>query len=317
MAWDLVKDKFRGYTVRIEAFPIPDSNIVRLLAVSPAIDGGPFMTVEECQVRCSFRAELDAAFVGFCKEVMKKFPGARIDTSMPNLYSAFTHSRIVPKPDTLPPPVLVPGTIPGTHWAKNVNPFKDYVLPVETFEVNMMEALVGWKSWITQGGYLTTRGGFVWFPEKATEAKCEGGRHSFFSPPLRHEKSLRVEDLACQEIPNLEHSCGIYAADEPDRALEFYGSRSNVFGQVYGWGRYVRGNNGWRSQFAYPKSFIINEEQMPLMEVLRKYHVPIYVRTQTLLFNPEEDGYGYRENQENGDRGTDQESYPPEGDFAG
>lgn len=152
------------------------------------------------------------------------------------------------------------------------------------FEVNMMEALVGWKGWNLIAGRLSspTYHG-VWEPDQRFEAQCNN---------------------KCGEIVHEECNCGIYAIDN---AFEVNGY-GRIRGQVYGWGRYIRGEKGWRAQFAYPKSFHLLEEQGHLVDVLRIYHVPVYVQQPMLLYSPEEDGYEYRNAEEDGDSRADQVS---------
>ena len=139
------------------------------------------------------------------------------------------------------------------------------------FEVNMVEALVGWKGWklgdspIDSGQLISPSYGGVWKPDEPFQATCG----------------------ECTDIPHESHSCGVYATDALDGA-KGYGI---VRGEVYGWGRYIRGDKGWRCQFAYPKAFYLDEGQGHLVEQLRAFHVPVYVKQPMLIYSPEEDGY--------------------------
>jgi len=153
----------------------------------------------------------------------------------------------------------------------------------EVFEMNMVEALEGWKTWGMgqTKEFLTTRG-VAWLPDQALEAKC---------------------DASCGEVPRTDHTCGIYASDNRQGAIGY----GQVLGQVYGWGRYVRGDSGWKAQYAYPKCFYLIAEQVELIEPLKKYHVPIYIQQPMKIYNPAEEGYdGYWTAEENGDSGADQ-----------
>jgi hypothetical protein len=164
--------------------------------------------------------------------------------------------------------------------------------PEPPYEVNMMEALVGWKSWdisIAEG--LKTRG-HVWPFDEPLEAIC--------LPPRG----------PCYEIPNEQCTCGIYAADSKNDAK----AHNEILGLVYGWGRYVRGTDGWRAQYAYPKCFWL-EDQFECIDTLKKYHVPIYVSQPTLIYNPEEDGYEHRGEEENWNiRAIEESTAAEEGD---
>ena len=99
----------------------------------------------------------------------------------------------------------------------------------EEFEVNMVEALVGWRSWkvhssknvlISQYTHGQEEEPTSWQPGEALRAKCE---HS-------------------HKVPAEFCECGIYARDTWQGLADYTG----VYGQVYGWGRYVRGDQGWR-----------------------------------------------------------------------
>lgn len=171
-----------------------------------------------------------------------------------------------------------------------------------TFEVNLMEPLVGWKSWKIKNEFLFSPSyGTVWKPDEALVATC-GGSSGLFNEP--HEPHT-------EDCPQDGHSCGIYAADKRKETTSYEG---DVYGLVYGWGRYIRGDQGWRAQFAYPRSFYLRPEQVDLIPVLAKYHVPILVETPTLVYKPEEDGYTneYRNAEANWNSGTAPEPGPDE-----
>jgi hypothetical protein len=147
------------------------------------------------------------------------------------------------------------------------------------YETNMVEALVGFKSWkIKDGRLLMTTYSQVWKPGEAVEAFCPNKR--------------------CQNSPGLENcTCGIYAADTAEDA-HTYGS---IHGKIYGWGRYVRGGNGWRAQMAYPHSFILEPEQIKYVDLLKEFHVPVYMISPLLVYNPSEDGFVGAENEDRED----------------
>lgn len=165
--------------------------------------------------------------------------------------------------------------------------------PEPEFEVNMVEPLVGWRSWNLHEGLLVAlRSGKRWFPEKAVEAEHDG---------LHHHTG----------VPRENCSCGIYAVNHLGSVPD-----GQVYGEVYGWGRYVRGDNGWRAQFAYPKCFYLAQNQPDLIDCLKKYHVPIYIETPVKVFSPEEDGYDeYRPNEAHGDSGAVEDSSPDQDDY--
>lgn len=137
------------------------------------------------------------------------------------------------------------------------------------FEVNMVEALVGWKRWKMDNRLLLSTNGTYWLAEKPVQAVCNC-------------------NLAYQSLGgHWQHTCGIYSADEAFE-IEGYGP---VLGQIYGWGRYIRGNKGWRAQFAYPKCFYLQKNQANLIDVLKKYRVPIFIDEPLQIYDPREDGF--------------------------
>jgi hypothetical protein len=119
--------------------------------------------------------------------------------------------------------------------------------------------------------------------------------------PLQAEGKCRWK----HELAPHEHcSCGIYAADSIDNAPGDPDDTELVLGEVYGWGRYVRGDRGWRAQFAYPKSFHLRSNQAEHVDPLRKYHVPIYIEQPMKIYDPVEEGYEHREDDENWNLGA-------------
>lgn len=155
--------------------------------------------------------------------------------------------------------------------------------PTIVFEVNLTEALVGWKAWEVVDGFLTStvRENVVWHPDQPLVAKCENRAHK-------------------GAAPHPHCGCGIYAADSYHNITEFEGPEA-VAGEVLGWGRYIRGEFGWRAEYVYPSKLLINRDSMHLIPVLMKYHVPIYCWTPQRIYDPTEDGYGHWKNEENWD----------------
>lgn len=161
------------------------------------------------------------------------------------------------------------------------------------FEVNMMEALVGWKALSVEDGkiYSASMAGISWPIDEPLVAVCKNGKDHKDSP--------------------YEHcSCGIYASERREGAEDYrhQSDPEDFLALVYGWGKYVRGNSGWRSQYAYPKCFYLEQSQALLVESLKAYHVPIYIEQPTLIYNPEEDGYEHREEATDWNCGAAEES---------
>ncbi|MFN2593862.1 MAG: hypothetical protein ABR579_03110 [Actinomycetota bacterium] len=62
------------------------------------------------------------------------------------------------------------------------------------------------------------------------------------------------------EVPALDHGCGIHAYTELEPALKWARAmrweRAIVVGRVKLWGRVVQSQKGWRAEKAYPEHFI-------------------------------------------------------------
>jgi hypothetical protein len=167
-----------------------------------------------------------------------------------------------------------PGVI---NWGNSPEPSEDST----PFETDLTVALVGWRIWKVNAEEkaLQSQNFFqtvdtLWRPDMPFTASCG----------LGHNHAVPAE--FCQ--------CGIYAKDDLEtlEGMEYAG----VYGQVYGWGRYVRGDKGWRAQYAYPKRFYLTrnyarEISPETMDILKAFHVPIYVEQPMMFYNPEEDGY--------------------------
>jgi hypothetical protein len=196
-------------------------------------------------------------------------------------------------------------------------PLREHKPDSEPFETNMMEALVGWRAWKLDLKKMALRSQNSFFdddekhllrpgiPMVAYCGKAEGntlGRASVFDP------AGILPAPPVHNVPAEFCSCGIYAKDTLDEVIS--ATYKGIYGQVYGWGRYVRGDQGWRAQYAYPKRFYLTrnyarEISPDTLDFLRTYRVPIFVEQPTLLYNPEEDGYEYRDDEENWNFGAD------------
>lgn len=191
------------------------------------------------------------------------------------------------------------------------------------FEVNMMEALVGWKAFmLVDGNIQSASQGTVWPPCEALKAECECREYDF----VRYDGS-EYPRLVCKNTPQEYGQCGIYAAGlreaadrycyEKSAGRSFFSTPSlsphAFLAEIYGWGRYVRGDSGWRSQFAYPKCFYLRPSQVEFIDTLRAFHVPIYIEQPVQVYDPQEDGYSeYRQNEKNWNLGTAEDSNPTE-----
>jgi len=218
--------------------------------------------------------------------------GYEVDIRLPNFYGMFQNLQRYAPPQR---PLL------SGYW-DTIGAFepdftpKPLPKPVEAdFEVNMVEALIGWRKWKVN----TT----------ARRIESQYAHTGFETSLWPVDEPLRAKCTCGPKVPSERHECGIYATDDKTTTKAYEG----IEGQVYGWGRYVRGNKGWRSEFAYPKEFYLSEVVPETLDILKQYHVPIYVLQPMRIYDPEEDGYdGHWNAEENRDSRTAEGSSPGE-----
>jgi hypothetical protein len=170
------------------------------------------------------------------------------------------------------------------------------------FEVDLTEALVGWKSLNFNNGFLNSiYTGRRLQPLKAATAAC---RCTSLTKPHQHP-------------PAVNGTCGFYAADDIEDTNWDYQEPLTVLCEVYGWGRYVRGDAGWRSQQMYLKAIHLTECQSSMVEDLKKYQVPIHIKSEIQIYDPEEAGYEHGQEGAAWDLGAGEGAGPAEGDEEG
>lgn len=161
------------------------------------------------------------------------------------------------------------------------------------FEVDLVEPLCGWKTldFDEKSGMLASNYNDATWPFCAPfAAECGCGRD--------------------HRPPAVYGSCGVYALDAKIDPAEC-GSH-DVIVELYGWGRYVRSDLGWRSEFAYPRAIYLRKTQAPLVKPLSRYRVPIFVDVPQCFYLPEEDGYEHRQEEAPRDSGANEAPDPEE-----
>lgn len=124
-----------------------------------------------------------------------------------------------------------------------------------------IEPVVGWKSWVlSRNGYLISPNfPYWWEPNAAAQAKCDHpGDEKYDIPP--HTAA-----------PNEKCNCGFYIARDAVTAFAY----GYILGEIYGWGKVIQHELGWRVEYAYPKIFYVDIE--PYKSFLREFDVPIMV----------------------------------------
>lgn len=127
-----------------------------------------------------------------------------------------------------------------------------YVVP------DSIEPVVGWKGWMLKNRRLSSPSFLhYWQPGKTAQARCvHTGDPDYDIPPHT-------------EAPQEKCTCGFYLAQNAANAFRY----GYVLGEVCGWGKVIEHEDGWRTEYAYPKMFYTDiEEDVP---ALRAYGVPI------------------------------------------
>lgn len=121
---------------------------------------------------------------------------------------------------------------------------------------DLAEPILGWRSWLIvpdlagTGPILSSiilPGIAVW-PVRTPMVAC-----------------CPTTSIHTEMAPARQCACGIYSTKHSDRSA--WGAstplglrRSVVYGQVASWGRVFEHTDGWRAQYAYPASFVIQDK---------------------------------------------------------
>jgi hypothetical protein len=140
--------------------------------------------------------------------------------------------------------------------AESVN-IPDPAPPAASTPPDFVHAITAWRGWDVTDGTLESLGSSAqWEPRHALKAKCASGR------------THAAPDLACH--------CGYWSfktRELLEQALEGYASVVEVIGQVEIWGRVIECENGFRSEYAYPKELWLLNDGMESLSW--KYGVPV------------------------------------------
>lgn len=151
-----------------------------------------------------------------------------------------------------------------------------------------VEPFTAYRSWIwTSDGVMSLFNGVPWAPKVPFEAKCLYGtdllsmQAAGLTPELKalwERPQHRVPDPSC--------TCGTYAGINMQQMIDLKYTQFGVHGEVSLWGRLYRHALGWRSQYAYPKYFVIPafvipvkvEEAQKHIAKLTAYDVDIHIQ---------------------------------------
>lgn len=126
----------------------------------------------------------------------------------------------------------------------------DYISPI-----------IGCRIWHWDGSGLRSLNGERWRPGEPLEARCRICEFAKWKG--------RGAGHSAHDAPHIKCSCGIYAR----KGLEHFRwpgyTTSLIHGQVLLWGTVVEHQQGWRAQYAYPRSLLLPSEDLPvtLMEI--------------------------------------------------
>lgn len=124
---------------------------------------------------------------------------------------------------------------------------------------DLVGTITAWRGWKITGGKLCALGMTgVWEPKKAVKARCSKG------PTSSHD------------APTKDCECGYWSFRTMDllqSALNPYAASVQVIGSVEVWGKVIECENGFRSEFAYPKELWLLEDGLEHLSWV--YGVPV------------------------------------------
>jgi hypothetical protein len=130
--------------------------------------------------------------------------------------------------------------------------------PTPARSPDYVHTLTAWRGWAVCAGQLESLGtDFDWVPKRAQNAHCQ------------HENHV---------APAMNCGCGFWSFKSLElltEALKGYMDTVMVIGTVEIWGRVIECENGFRSEFAYPKELWLLDEDNDLSQLSWKYGVPV------------------------------------------
>jgi len=115
----------------------------------------------------------------------------------------------------------------------------DYISPV-----------VAYRAWQLDATGLKSLCGELWRPGRSLAAACKA--------------SVRGTAHDVHDAPQMNCTCGIYAAKSHSDLRTAGYAGYGIHGEVYLWGTVVEHELGWRAQYACPKNFSLPLETLPV-----------------------------------------------------
>jgi hypothetical protein len=136
---------------------------------------------------------------------------------------------------------------------------------------------VGWRVWQWDAAGLKSLNGEPWLPGRPIAAGCRvAGAYRDGRPP--------------HGAPQMRCTCGVYGSKSLDhlRGTQYW-QFGSVHGEVVIWGSVVEHEQGFRAQFAYPKTLYLPSEILPVtlreiqtrIQALTKYGCDLFIRHET------------------------------------
>jgi hypothetical protein len=121
----------------------------------------------------------------------------------------------------------------------------DYISPIIGYRV--------WR-WVATG--LKSLNGELWSPGKPLAAACRVSNRG-----TTVGRAEAVHDA--NDAPREKCTCGVYASKSLEHLRTTGYERYGICGEVNLWGTVVEHERGWRAQFAYPKSLVLQPDAIP------------------------------------------------------
>lgn len=115
----------------------------------------------------------------------------------------------------------------------------DYISPI-----------VAYRAWQLDATGLKSLCGELWHPGHQLAARCR--------------TSVRTNDHYVHNAPQMNCTCGIYAAKSHDDLTRAGYAGFEIHGEVYLWGTVVEHERGWRAEYAFPKELFLKIEMLPV-----------------------------------------------------
>ena len=117
-----------------------------------------------------------------------------------------------------------------------------------------ISAIVGYRVWQWTADGLQSLNGEPWFPNRPLVARCR-------SLPLGTIAGRDDPAHNANPAPRENCTCGVYAAKSLEHLRGTRYWQYGIHGEVSLWGTVVEHEQGWRAQFAYPRSLFVPHDK--------------------------------------------------------